>query len=197
MKKVRDFYFKKAKKEGFPARSVFKLKEAQEKYRFIKKGDRVLELGAAPGSWTRLASTLVGERGRVLAVDLNPFTVDGENITVLQADVYDLEPEQLLKGIPAGGFNVVLSDMAPKTTGNKVVDHLRSADLVDQVLVLCEDLLLAGGNLFVKVFHGQEFDPLLRRCRDLFSKVKVVKPKSSRSESVETFLLCTEFRRKG
>jgi 23S rRNA (uridine2552-2'-O)-methyltransferase len=189
VKKVQDHYFKKAKKQGFPARSVYKLKEAQEKYGFLKPGQRVMDLGAFPGSWSKYTSRVTGSKGLVVAVDIQQLDIIADNICILQKNVYDLNFSSLKEISPY--FDVVLSDMAPKTTGRKDVDHFRSIALAERALVLAEDLLKPGGTLFCKVFQGEDF-PLFRgKCGKSFKSVRMIKPKSSRSESVETFLLCT------
>ena len=133
MKKVRDHYFKKARKQGFPARSVYKLEEAQKKYRFLKPGQAVLDLGACPGSWSKYAAGVAGLKGLVVAVDIQKLSVMADNIHVLQRDVCDLKLSELREISPY--FAVVLSDMAPKTTGRKDVDHFRSVALAERALV--------------------------------------------------------------
>ncbi len=189
MKKVRDHYFKKAKSEGYPARSVYKLKEAQARYGFLKRGMRVLDIGACPGAWTKFASQSVGRSGHVVAVDLNPLSVSLPNCTFIKRDIFDLQPDELLPG-GCPGFHAVLSDMAPKTTGRRDVDHLRQVALADRALDIATMVLYPGGALFCKVFQGEDFPQFRRRCSQVFKKVSVFKPKSSRSESVEIFLFC-------
>jgi 23S rRNA (uridine2552-2'-O)-methyltransferase len=188
VKKVQDHYFKKAGKQGFPARSVYKLEEAQKKYRFLKSGQTVLDLGAYPGSWSKYAAGVAGPRGLVVAVDIQKPGVMADNACVLQRDVYDLKVSELREISPY--FDVVLSDMAPKTTGRKDVDHLRSIALAERALVLATELLKPGGTFFCKVFQGEDFPSFRDNCRKSFRSVRVVKPKSSRPESVELFLLC-------
>ena len=190
MKKVRDHYFKKARKQGFPARSVYKLEEAQKKYRFLKPGQTVLDLGACPGSWSKYAAGVAGPKGLVVAVDIQKLSVMADNIHVLQRDVCDLKLSELREISPY--FAVVLSDMAPKTTGRKDVDHFRSVALAERALVLARELLKPGGTFFCKVFQGEDFPSFRNDCRESFRSVRVVKPKSSRPESVELFLLCTD-----
>jgi len=190
VKKVRDHYFKKARKQGFPARSVYKLEEAQKKYRFLKPGQAVLDLGACPGSWSKYAAGVAGPKGLVVAVDIQKLSVMADNIRVLQRDVYDLKLSELREISPY--FAVVLSDMAPKTTGRKDVDHFRSVALAERALVLARELLKPGGTFFCKVFQGEDFPSFRNDCRESFRSVRVVKPKSSRPESVELFLLCTD-----
>ncbi|MDL1958826.1 MAG: RlmE family RNA methyltransferase [Deltaproteobacteria bacterium] len=189
MKKVRDHYFKKARKQGFPARSVYKLEEAQKKHRFLKPGQTVLDLGAYPGSWSKYAAGVAGPKGLVVAVDIQKPGVIPDNVCVLQRDVYDLKVSELRE--ISLYFDVVLSDMAPKTTGRKDVDHFRSIALAERALVLARELLKPGDTFFCKVFQGEDFPSFRDNCRKSFRSVRVVKPKSSRPESVELFLLCT------
>ncbi len=190
MKKVQDHYFKKAKKQGFPARSVYKLEEAQKKYQFLKPGQTVLDLGAYPGSWSKYAAGVAGPKGLIVAVDIQGPGVMADNIRLLQRDVYDLKLSKLRVISPY--FDVVLSDMAPKTTGRKDVDRFRSIALAERALVLAKELLKTGGTFFCKVFQGEDFPSFRDNCKKSFRSVRVVKPKSSRPESVELFLLCTD-----
>lgn len=187
MKKLHDYYFLKAKQEGFLARSVYKLQEVQEKYHIMKSGDWVLDLGAAPGSWTQYAAKIVGPQGRVIAIDLQPIKCRGENIVTLQQDAFESLPEELL---PAQGFQLVLSDMAPKTSGHKELDHLRSIALAEQALTTATRFLNPTGSFFCKVFQGKELPIFMEQCKKSFDTVKLIKPKGSRSESVEIFILC-------
>ncbi len=187
MKKLHDFYFLKAKKEGFLARSIYKLQEVQEKYHIMKSSDWVLDLGAAPGSWTQYASKIVGSTGRVVAVDLQPIQCSGENIVTLQQDAFDSLPEGLS---PAEGFQTILSDIAPRTSGHRELDHMRSIALAEQALNTAMRLLTWDGSFFCKVFQGKDLSAFLEQCKKAFDVVKLIKPKGSRSESVEIFVLC-------
>lgn len=187
MKKVQDHYFRRAKKEGFPARSVYKLQEAQKSYRFLHQGHAVLDLGAAPGSWTKYAAKLVGRQGLVVAVDIQPLAPSGDNVIFLQEDIFTLESEELKALCPA--FDVVLSDVAPKTTGRRDVDHLRSVAMAEAALELAIQILRPGGTFFCKVFQGSDFPIFRSRCTKSFQTLRVFKPRSSRPESVEVFLL--------
>ncbi|MBW1671154.1 MAG: RlmE family RNA methyltransferase [Deltaproteobacteria bacterium] len=190
MKKVQDHYFKKAKKQGFPARSVYKLEEVQKKHKLLKSGQTVMDLGAFPGSWSKYAAGVVGPKGLVVAVDIQKPGVIADNVCILQQDVYDLKASNLRRISPH--FDVMLSDMAPKTTGRKDVDHFRSVALAERALDLAGELLKPGGTLFCKIFQGKDFPSFRDKCRESFSSVRVIKPKSSRPESVEIFLLCTD-----
>ena len=199
MRKEQDFYFKKAKKDNYPARSVYKLEEAQQKYKFLKKNQRVLDLGCHPGSWSMYASAIVGGRGVVVGVDLQhtdiPGQKDNAEIHWLCYDVYSDELVTVLKK-QWPGFHVLLSDMAPGTTGSQFVDHQHSLRLVRRALKIAALLLHEKGSFYCKVFQGGDFPEFVQECKSLFETVKVVKPQSSRRESREVFVLARGFKRK-
>ena len=186
MRKVQDYYFKKAKKENYPARSVYKLEEAQKKYRFLQTGNGVLDLGCQPGSWSIYAARIVGPAGLVVGVDLQ----EGKKISIAKAAEIvwfcdDIMADYIIEKIQKTrkDFQTILSDIAPRTSGNKWVDQQQSLNLARRVLELAGELLESGGNIYVKVF---EFVDSVRKS---FKTVKIVKPKSSRSESREVFVL--------
>jgi len=197
MRKEQDYYFKKAKKDNYPARSVYKLQEAQEKYRFIRSGKRVLDLGCHPGSWSLYAASVLGAKGVVVGVDLQKTTLAAQKgdaeIHLLCYDVYaDGLAATIQKKWP--GFHVLLSDMAPRTTGSRYADHQHSLRLCRRVLELSRSLLHPGGSMYIKVFQGEDFPEFLKECKPLFAGVKVVKPESSRRESREVFVLGRRYR---
>ena len=196
MKQVQDHYFKKAKKEGYPARSVFKLEEAQKKHRFLKKGGRVLDIGCSPGSWSMYASRFVGVSGLVVGVDLNKVSAanrkPGAEIKWLKGDINYEETVDQIRSINKK-FSVVLSDMAPKTTGNKWADQQRSLDLSRKALEVALEFLEPGGAFYCKVFEGEDFKEFFNEVKEKFTKAKIVKPKSSRPESREVFVLGMDF----
>jgi len=198
VRKVQDYYFKKAKQEKYPARSVYKLEEAQKKYRFLKTGDTVLDLGCQPGSWAIYSARIVGPQGLVVGVDLQ----DGKKISIAKgAEILwicdDIMAENIVFKIQKirKNFRIILSDLAPRTSGNKWVDQQQSLNLARRVLELSEKLLETGGNLYVKVFEGEDFQEFVDSVRKNFKTVKIVKPKSSRRESREVFILGLEFTR--
>ncbi len=196
MRKYQDFYFKKAKKDNYPARSVYKLEEAQQKYKFLKKGQRIIDFGCHPGSWSLYAASIAGEKGTVVGVDLQatdiPTQKPNAEIHWLCYDVYaDDLPALFKKQWP--GFHVVLSDMAPRTTGSQYADHQHSLRLVRRVLELAQELLHENGTMYCKVFQGEDFPALVEECKPYFKTIKVVKPKSSRQESREVFILGRNF----
>jgi 23S rRNA (uridine2552-2'-O)-methyltransferase len=185
-KRPADSYTKKAKAEGFAARSVYKLEEIDRRTKLFRPGMRVLDLGAAPGSWTQYVSGKVGSKGCVVAVDLEPLRVSvARNVQVLQMDAMG----DLAVLDPYGPFDVVLSDMAPHTTGIAFADAARSEELVARVLDVCERLLVRGGVMVAKLFRGDGFEAIRVRMRGLFDEVRVIKPEASRRESVELFLV--------
>ncbi len=192
MRKVQDYYFKKAKKESYPARSVYKLEEAQKKYRFLKTGDTVLDLGYQPGSWSIYAAKTVGPAGLVVGIDLQ----EGKRINIAQAAEIiwfadDISAEDIVEKIQKirKNFRVILSDIAPRTSGNKWVDQQQSLNLARRVLEITGQVLENGGNFYVKVFEGEDFKEFVDSVRKNFKTVKIVKPKSSRTESREVFVL--------
>ncbi len=197
MRKVQDHYFKRAKKEGYPARSVYKLEEAQQKYHFLKKGDRILDLGCQPGSWSMYAAKVAGPAGLVVGVDLHRGKginmPGGARIKVLHGDIMEDELIDVLGGV-CRSFSAVLSDMAPSTTGNKWADQQQSLNLCRRALQLAVALLAKGGSFYCKVFEGEDFKEYLNEVKHFFGSARVVKPKSSRPESREVFVLATSFK---
>lgn len=186
----RDHYFKKAKQENFAARSVFKLEEIDKKYRIFKPGQVVLDLGASPGSWSQYASKTAGEQGRVLGVDLSPVTVKLKNAVFIQADLRDLNLEEIFKehGFTPP-FDVVMSDMAPKTTGIRMTDQARSMELCELALDVARRFLKKDGHFICKLFHSDDFGKLRDEIKKSFAKVEAVKPDSTRKISKEIFLV--------
>ncbi len=188
MKEIKDHYFFRAKKEGYPARSVYKLIEAQKRFRFMKAGQRILDLGASPGSWTKYASKMVGQEGTVLSVDVQGLKVSGPNIVFFKDDIREIDFDTRCRNfIP---FDVVLSDMAPKTTGRRDLDHYRSVDLARNALDIARRFLTGKGCFYCKVFDGEDFPELRKEAESVFKMVRIFKPRSSRAESVEKFLFC-------
>ena len=188
-----DHYSLRARKEGYAARSVYKLQEIQRKHSVISSGGRVLDIGAAPGSWTQFSRSIVGPSGLVVAVDLSPLPdLEGlSNVTAIIGDIYD--PAILAQLAARGPFDAVISDAAPQTTGNRTVDTSRSAALVEHVVSLCAKLLREGGAMVAKLFQGGEEQALLAQVRSQFTTGRLVKPPASRSESFEVFLVGTGY----
>ena len=186
-----DHYSRRAKKDRYPARSVYKLEEIQQKHSLIKKGDKVLDLGCFPGSWLLYAAKLTGDRGRVIGIDLKPVKIQvAPNIEVITGDVFEIKAESL-----GNDFNVVLSDMAPATTGHKAVDSARSAGLCETALTIAERVLLPGGSFVCKIFQGPDFNQFLDSVRTGFKSQKIFKPRSSRKSSKEIFIIGLGFKK--
>jgi 23S rRNA (uridine2552-2'-O)-methyltransferase len=197
VRKIQDHYFKKAKQERYPARSVYKLQEVQEKYHLLQRGDKVLDLGCHPGSWTLFAARTVGPAGLVVGADLQRGderqVEGGAPIRWLTADITAPEFIETVREI-APRYQVVLSDAAPRTTGSKWTDQQRSLELARQVLAVAAELLAPGGLFYCKIFEGEDFKEYVEELRTRFRAVRMVKPKSSRQESREVFVLGTGFR---
>ena len=196
MRKVRDHYFHRAKKENYPARSVYKLEEAQKKYRFLRPRQKVLDLGCHPGSWCLYAAGIVGPEGLVVGADLKKTNLARRKghaeITWLCYDVTRDDFVDLLLE-KWGGFHVVLSDMAPRTSGNRFVDHQRSLELSRRAFAVARRVLRARGYFYCKVFDGEDLMEYKQELTPYFKSVKVVKPPSSRRESREVFVFAAGF----
>ena len=197
MRKIQDYYFHKAKKENYPARSVYKLEEAQRRHRFLKPGRRVLDLGCHPGSWSLYAAEAVGPKGLVVGIDLQAGETRQKSGAEIIRLCYDVRLSGLADILLARwpGFHTLLSDMAPATTGSRFADHQKSLILCRRALELAERLLHPGGSLYVKAFQGGDFPEFLAECESLFDEARVVKPQSSRRESRELFVLGLGYRR--
>jgi 23S rRNA (uridine2552-2'-O)-methyltransferase len=194
MKEYRDHYFRKAKEENYPARSVYKLKELDEKFRLLKPGMRVLDLGAAPGSWSIGAAEKVGDRGLVLACDIRPAdAIFPSQVLFMREDVFNRSAAFESRLEELGPFDAILSDMAPLTTGARITDQTRSLELATEAFALASLFLKRGGAFVVKIFMGPDIGELLVPMRQAFTAVKSFKPKSSRAESKETFFVGLDF----
>jgi 23S rRNA (uridine2552-2'-O)-methyltransferase len=190
MKGKPDYYWRKSKEQGYPARSVFKLQEIQEKLRPLRAGQRVLDLGASPGSWSLFIMNLLSGSGSVTGVDLNPpdaKLLAHKGYHFIQGDLTSEEVGQRIA--EQAPFDAVVSDAAPQTSGNRTTDTARSAELVRTALDMCERFLAPGGNCVVKIFQGGEEQEILARMRSLFGSARAFKPKASRSDSMETYFI--------
>jgi 23S rRNA (uridine2552-2'-O)-methyltransferase len=186
---VQDHYFRKAKKEHYLARAIYKLEEIQKRFKVLKPGDRVLDLGAAPGSWIQLASATVGGAGLVVGIDLKPIEHGfPKYVKTLQGDIFDQDFIEAALGdhVP---FNAVISDMAPSTSGIKVADSARSALLFERALEVALWALVPGGCFLAKLFHGSDFHRLLAQVKQHFAQTKVVRPEATRKQSKEIYIL--------
>ena len=188
-----DDYVKRAQREGYRSRAVFKLMEIQDKDHLIRSGMRVVDLGAAPGGWSQLAKRLVGEKGQVFALDILPMDpIPG--VHFIQGDFREPAPLEALRQNLAGErVDLVISDMAPNVTGIASVDQPRAMYLCELALDFAREVLRPGGGLLVKVFQGEGFDQYLQELRSAFGKVVSRKPKASRSKSREIYLVAGNF----
>lgn len=176
-----------AKKAGYPARSVFKLEEIDRRVRLLKPGQRVLDLGAAPGSWSMYASGKVGAKGHVLAIDLSPLRVGvGANATIVQGDAFDVKSDVYLAH---GPFDVVLSDMAPATSGARDADQFRSFELVMRAIEVAQAHGAAGSGFVAKIFMSEDFKKAREALRVGWTEVRTIRPEGTRSNSTEVFLV--------
>lgn len=184
-----DFWSKKAFSEGYPARSVYKLKEMDEKFNLIKKNSRILDLGAAPGSWTVFVLRALDGNGHVTAIDLSPLAneVQAPNLSFFQGDLYSANIREEARKL--GPYNLVICDAAPATTGNRTIDTSRSSGLVELAIYYAEQMLIPGGNFVVKIFQGADQQAHMLKMRALFTTAKGFKPVACRSESFETYLV--------
>ncbi len=189
-----DPYVKQARQEGYRSRAVFKLDEIQRTDRLIRPGMTIVDLGAAPGGWSQLAARLLNGKGRIVAMDILPMDAI-VGVEFLQGD-FDSEQvlQQLTELIGADRPQLVMSDMAPNTTGIADVDHDRSMHLVELSLDFARERLAPGGDFLVKVFQGRHFQPFMLQLRNSFSTVKVRKPPASRQRSAELYLLARGFK---
>jgi len=186
-----DHFTRLAKKERFPARSVYKLKEIQQKFGVIRRGDRILDLGCAPGSWLLLAAQLTGETGSVAGIDLVPVSIElPSHVRVFTADVLSLDQKMI--GAIGRDYQVVLSDMAPATTGRKDVDTARSFLLCLSALEITRRLLVPGGSFVCKIFQGTDFSEFTGRVSEVFRRCRIFKPQSSRKPSKEIYIIGLE-----
>lgn len=184
-----DFWSQKAFSEGYPARSVYKLKEIDEKFGMIKKNYTVLDLGSAPGSWTTFLLRQMDSSGKVVSCDLNPLSkiVKGENLVFIQGDLNAPEIRKQIK--ENGPYDLVVCDAAPKTTGNRTVDTARSEQLVEMAIWYAQTMLKQGGNFTVKIFQNGDQQKFLKAMREIFTSAKGFKPEACRAESFETYLV--------
>lgn len=193
--KVKDHFFKKAKSENYLARSIYKLEEIDQKYKVLKPSDLVVDFGYHPGSWIQYTSRIIGPQGKVVGIDvreLNKKLTGISNVRVYQKDIFDISDLKQLDVDRA--FDVVLSDMAPNTTGIKSVDQDRSLLLVESVFGLLPRFLAANGNFVIKVFDSQLAQNYLKAQKNLFKEFHYLKPKSTRSISKEFFVIGKGFK---
>jgi 23S rRNA (uridine2552-2'-O)-methyltransferase len=185
-----DYYRLKARREGYKSRAAYKLLEAVQKYKLIKPGDRVLDIGSAPGGWLQVASEAVGRSGKVVGVDLDEVRLNLDNVATLRMDIYDKTTLEKVMELLDRQVDVMLSDLSPKISGTWEFDEYRQVDLVFRSFDLGNDILRKGGNAMLKLFEGNRFLEARKEAESRYSKVIVMKPKASRGASSEVYLVC-------
>lgn len=193
--KKKEYFYNEAKREGYRSRSAFKLKQIQKKYRVLRQGNTVLDLGAAPGGWSQVAKEIVGENGTVLGIDLSPIhPIKG--ITFLQGDVSkESSMQELIQFMEVNKADAVISDMSPNISGNYSVDHARSIYLCEQALITASTFLKSGGNFICKVFEGEELQKLMNEIKSKFGSVKIFTPPATRKSSSEIYIIAKSFKK--
>lgn len=186
----KEYYYRKAKEEKYRSRATYKLLQAVKKYRFIKLGDVVVDLGAAPGGWIQACRKIVGDNGFVLGVDLEQiYPFDSSNIRTIVGDVTDPQTIQQIKEFLPHPADVVVSDVSPNVSGVWELDHARQIDLARYSLQIATSILKPKGNFFAKVFEGDMLNDFVKEVKQHFAFVKLVKPKASRARSSELYII--------
>jgi 23S rRNA (uridine2552-2'-O)-methyltransferase len=186
----RDLYRRLAKEQGYKSRAAFKLIEANERYRFLREGGKVIDFGAAPGGWLQVASEIVGPRGLVVGVDLSPIRLKEKNIIAIKMDVHDPAVAARVSCALGGPADVILSDLSPSVSGVWELDQTRQVDLTLRVIELSRLLLKEGGSVFCKLFEGERSQDVRDELRREFGSVRVLKPAASRNASSELYYFC-------
>ena len=191
---VNDPYVKQAQKDGYRSRASYKLLEIQEKYKLIRPGMSVVDLGAAPGGWSQVTSRLIGGQGRLIASDI--LEMDSiPDVTFIQGDfTEDAVLAEILEAVGNSQVDLVISDMAPNMSGTPEVDMPKAMFLCELALDLAERILKPGGNFVIKIFQGEGFDVYLKDARRKFDKIQMIKPDSSRGSSREQYMLAWGYR---
>ncbi|MBB3019841.1 23S rRNA (uridine2552-2'-O)-methyltransferase [Microvirga lupini] len=192
-RQLNDPYVARAKREGYRSRAAFKLLEIDEKYRILKPGQRVVDLGAAPGGWSQIAAKVVGPKGKVVGIDLLPID-PMPGVEFIQLDFLDESAPGKLIEMLGGPADIVMSDMAANTTGHKKTDHLRIIGLAEAAIYFAREILAPGGAFIAKVFQGGTENQLLADLKRDFAVVRHVKPAASRADSAELYVMATGFR---
>jgi 23S rRNA (uridine2552-2'-O)-methyltransferase len=189
IRRPQDHFGDRAKREGYPARSIYKLEEIDRRVHLLRRGHRVLDLGAAPGSWTLYAAQRVGREGKVVGLDLNPTRIAlPPHVTCQTVDIFAFQPRE---HFGCDAFDVVLSDMAPHTSGQRHRDQFGSFELYMRALEVASEVLVVGGSFVGKIFQGAELEQARAATRARFESTRIVKPEASRSESYEIFIVGT------
>jgi len=193
--KKRDYFYKKAKEEKYRSRASYKLAQANNKYSFMKYGDVVIDLGAAPGGWIQVAKKIIGNKGFILGIDLRPIEPFPQSyIRTIVGDMTEQETRQQIQELLPRKANVVISDASPNISGIWEVDHACQIDLAQKALEIAFETLETSGNFFAKVFQGDMLDDFVKKTKKHFETVKVIKPQASRAKSSEMFVLALRFK---
>jgi len=191
MYKTADHYGRLAYRQGYASRAVYKLQQMQQRYSILQQHQRVIELGASPGSWTRYTSQIIGSKGQVVSVDLSPLPFSLPNVNHVVADVYHWSPPVDF----VSSFDVVLSDLMTPTSGVREIDSQQSQSLCLRSLQLSQLLLLAGGSCVAKVFQSADVSSIIRQYQQVFNRVELMKPAASRANSREIFIIARNKKR--
>jgi len=191
-KQRRDTYVRQSKVDGYRARSAYKLIEIDEKFKIFKGGLTVIDIGAAPGSWSQYASKVV-KNGKIVSIDLKEMEPI-DNTFQIKGDFTDDETQQKIKKFLTGKSDVVMSDMAVNTTGIKNIDSIQTGELCKEAMIFSKDIISNGGFFVSKIFMGGSFNEIVQLGKKIFKEVKVFKPKSSRKDSKESFIICKNLR---
>jgi 23S rRNA (uridine2552-2'-O)-methyltransferase len=185
----KDKYRKLAKKEGYRSRSSYKLIDINSKYNIIKHGFKVIDFGCAPGGWLQVAAEIVGDTGFVLGIDIKPVSYIGNNVKSIILNINDINFENITKNYLNKKVNVVLSDIAPNISGIWQIDHSRQIDLTMNIINLFSKILVPKGSCILKIFEGELSNIVVNKMREMFTKVKIVKPSASRKSSSEFYIV--------
>ena len=191
-KQRRDTYVRQSKVDGYRARSAYKLIEIDEKFKIFKGGLTVIDIGAAPGSWSQYASKVV-KNGKIVSIDLKEMEPI-DNTFQIKGDFTEDETQQKIKEFLTGKSDVVMSDMAVNTTGIKNIDSIQTGELCKEAMIFSKDIISNGGFFVSKIFMGGSFNEIVQLGKNIFKEVKVFKPKSSRKDSKESFIICKNLR---
>lgn len=193
----REYYYRKAKKEKYRSRAAYKLLQTVKKYAFIRSGDVVVDLGAAPGGWTQASLNLVGSEGFVLGIDIKQIKpINQLNVRTVSGDISDPQIVKNITELLPRPADTVISDVSPNISGIWELDHARQIDLARKSLRIATSILRPRGNFFVKVFQGDMLNDFIKEVKQCFSWVRIVKPQASRTKSSELYILGMKFKQK-